>query len=357
MQRHLRCLVVVWGLVLVTAVSLAAQNPAWTRPFPGHRVIGNLYAVGTYDLAVFLITSDDGHILINTGLDDSTSLIRDNIESLGFRLEDVEILLQMQSHWDHTAALAEIKEITGAQMWATEADAPVLEDGGFSDPHFGGRESFTPVSVDKIIREGDLVELGDIRLAVMKTPGHTAGSPATPWWCEKAVATTTWPSRTWAPSTRGNSSSSTPPIPASRTISRRRFASRKRWVSTSGFRPTVPSMHCTTSMRRDRPTARRPSSIRTGFLPQSSVSNKPTWNNSRTNGVDTAFGGTWTVGNCGRSEPTDQIRSFGCKICQQTRIPWTFVSCPGPCCMSITEGQRVSSLVPASGPSSARWLR
>ena len=176
MQRHLRCLVAVCGLVLVTAVPLAAQNPAWTRSFPGHRVIGDLYAVGTYDLAVFLITSDDGHILINTGLDDSTSLIRDNIQSLGFRLEDVEILLQMQSHWDHTAALAEIKEITGAEMWATEADAPVLEDGGFSDPHFGGRESFTPVSVDKIIREGDLVELGDIRLTVMETPGHTAGS-------------------------------------------------------------------------------------------------------------------------------------------------------------------------------------
>jgi len=139
MKQHLRYLAAVWSLVLVTAVPLAAQNPAWTRPFPGHRVIGNLYAVGTYDLAVFLITSDDGHILINTGLDDSTSLIRANIESLGFRLEDVEILLQMQSHWDHTAALAEIKEITGAEMWATEADAPVLEDGGFSDPHFGGR--------------------------------------------------------------------------------------------------------------------------------------------------------------------------------------------------------------------------
>ena len=103
-------------------------------------------------------------------------LIRENIQSLGYRLEDVKILLQMQAHWDHTAALAEIKQITEAEMWATAADAPVLEDGGFSDPHFGGRESFTPVEVDKIIADGDVIELGEIRLTVLETPGHTAGS-------------------------------------------------------------------------------------------------------------------------------------------------------------------------------------
>lgn len=125
---------------------------------------------------MFLITSDEGHILINTGLEDSTAQIRSNIESLGFRLEDVKILLQMQSHWDHTAALAEIKQITGAQLWATSRDAPILEDGGFSDPHFGGRQTFEPVSVDKIIHEGDLIELGDIRLHVYEHPGHTEGS-------------------------------------------------------------------------------------------------------------------------------------------------------------------------------------
>ena len=77
---------------LLATCTLEAQREAWTRPFPGHRVIGNLYAVGTYDLAVFLITSGDGHILINTGLDDSTPLMRRNIESVGFRLEDVKIL-------------------------------------------------------------------------------------------------------------------------------------------------------------------------------------------------------------------------------------------------------------------------
>lgn len=173
---NLRRLLFACTLLSVFAVEPHAQQDNWTRPFPGHRVIANLYAVGTYDLGVFLVTSNEGHILINTGLDDSTSIIRDNIESVGYRLEDVRILLTMQSHWDHTAALAEIKEITGAQMWATARDARVLEDGGFSDPHFGGEQSFAPVDVDKIITDGETISLGDIRLLVHEHPGHTEGS-------------------------------------------------------------------------------------------------------------------------------------------------------------------------------------
>ena len=172
MQR----LTVTCCLILAVTVSVAAQREGWTRPFPGHRVIGDLYAVGTYDLGVFLVTSNDGHFLINTGLEDSIALIRENIESLGFRLEDVKVLLTTQAHWDHTAALAEIKEITGAEMWGTAGDAPVLEDGGFSDPHFGGRQSFPPVAVDRIIEDGEVLRLGRTRLTVLASPGHTAGS-------------------------------------------------------------------------------------------------------------------------------------------------------------------------------------
>ena len=103
-------------------------------------------------------------------------MIRDNMESLGFSLEDVKILLTQQAHWDHTAALAEIKELTDAEIWATVGDARVLEDGGFSDPHFGGRESFPPVDVDKIIRDGEIIELGELQLTVHHHPGHTEGS-------------------------------------------------------------------------------------------------------------------------------------------------------------------------------------
>ena len=171
-----RVLAVTSALILAALLPLCAQSEGWARPFPAHRVIGNLYAVGTYDLGVFLVTSDDGHILINTGLEDSASLIRENVESLGFRLEDVKMLLTMQAHWDHAAALADIKEQTGAQLWATAGDAPVLEDGGLSDPHFRGSQPFRPVRVNKVIADGDVIELGDTRLTVLETPGHTAGS-------------------------------------------------------------------------------------------------------------------------------------------------------------------------------------
>ena len=163
-------------MALLISTPVVSQRENWTRPFPGHRVIGNLYSVGTYDLSVFLITSDQGHILINTGLEDSTPLIRENVRSMGFLLNDVKILLTMQAHWDHTAALAEIKEITGAEMWATADDAPVLEDGGFSDAQFGGKVSFKPVKVDRIIKDGEVIKLGKTRLTVVETPGHTAGS-------------------------------------------------------------------------------------------------------------------------------------------------------------------------------------
>ncbi len=162
--------------LLLMSVPAAAQPADWSRPFPAHRVIGNLYAVGTYDLACFLITSDDGHILINTGLAGSAPLIRENVESLGFRLEDVRVLLTMQAHYDHAAALAEIKKVTGAKLWATAADAPLLEDGGASDPHFQGEYTFAPVPVDRVLRDGEVIELGRIRLTLVESPGHTPGS-------------------------------------------------------------------------------------------------------------------------------------------------------------------------------------
>jgi len=171
-------LITVFTLGLASLSNSQTSNPpeGWVTPFPAFRVIGPLYAVGMLDLSVFLITSDEGHILINTGLDDSTQHIRNIIESLGFRLEDVRILLTMQAHWDHTAAMAEIKEITGAEVWATPEDARVLEDGGFSDAHFGGRETFEPVEVDRIIRQGDVITLGDLVITVHEHPGHTEGS-------------------------------------------------------------------------------------------------------------------------------------------------------------------------------------
>lgn len=166
------------GCIFASSLANAQPDPpeGWVTPYPAFRVIGPLYGVGMLDLSVFLITSDEGHILINTGLADSTEHIRRNIESLGFRLEDVRILLTMQAHWDHTAAMAEIKQIADAQVWATAKDARVMEDGGFSDAHFGGRESFEPVEVDRILKQDEIITLGDLRITVHEHPGHTEGS-------------------------------------------------------------------------------------------------------------------------------------------------------------------------------------
>ena len=150
--------------------------PAWVTNHEPFQIIGNLYGVGGQDLAVYFIASDAGHILINTAAQGSIKHISANIDSLGSSKKEVKILLSMQSHLDHTAGLAKIRELTGAKMYATKRDAPILEDGGFSDPHFGGLETFRPVTVDKIVQDGEVIEIGNTRLKVHYHPGHKEGS-------------------------------------------------------------------------------------------------------------------------------------------------------------------------------------
>jgi metallo-beta-lactamase class B len=163
-------------LLCALLTASAQQNPAWRRPFPAHQIAGNLYYVGTEDLACFLLTTPEGHILINTGLADSTPLLRESFRKLGFRLEDVKILLTMQAHSDHVAAFSEVQKISGAKVYITEADAASVEDGGKSDPFFGPRPQWTPVKVDRRLKDGDVVKLGGTELAVVTTPGHSKGS-------------------------------------------------------------------------------------------------------------------------------------------------------------------------------------
>ncbi|NIW24324.1 MAG: subclass B3 metallo-beta-lactamase [Gammaproteobacteria bacterium] len=176
-----------WLAVCLLAFQAGAQtsferreitNELWTAPFPAHRVVGDVYYVGTYDLAAFLITTPEGHILINTGAYDSADMIRTSTESLGFDFDDIEILLTTQAHWDHVADLAEIKRRTGARLFAHEGDVPVLEDGGNSDFRFpqGRGAIFEPVSVDRTLQHGDTIELGGTVLTLHHHPGHTRGA-------------------------------------------------------------------------------------------------------------------------------------------------------------------------------------
>lgn len=152
-------------------------NKEWSRAYAPFRIAGNLYYVGTYDLACYLITTPEGNILINTGLASSAKQIKKNIETLGFKLSDTKILLNTQAHYDHMGAMAAIKKQTGAQLMVDEKDAAVMKDGGSSDYALGGHGSyFTPVTPDRLLHNGDSITLGNMQLLLLHHPGHTKGS-------------------------------------------------------------------------------------------------------------------------------------------------------------------------------------
>ena len=149
----------------------------WSKPYEPFRIAGNLYYVGTYDLGCYLITTSQGNILINTGLAASASQIKHNVEKLGFKFNDIKILLITHAHYDHVGALAEIKKMTGAQLLVNENDAGVLADGGMSDYALGiyGR-SFAPVKADRLLHDHDTISLGNMHLVMLRHPGHTKGA-------------------------------------------------------------------------------------------------------------------------------------------------------------------------------------
>jgi len=152
-------------------------DPQWSQPYPPFRIVGNVYYVGTYDLACYLIVTPKGNILINTGLAASASVIKENVEALGFTFAETKVLLSTQAHYDHVAAMAVIKKRTDAKMMVDEGDAGVVMDGGSSDYELGkhGR-TFEPVTVDRLLRNGDTITLGNMRLVMLHHPGHTKGS-------------------------------------------------------------------------------------------------------------------------------------------------------------------------------------
>jgi metallo-beta-lactamase class B len=158
-------------------VQPAITNPDWSKPFPPFQIAGNLYYVGTYDLACYFITTPKGHILINTGLANSAPLIKANIEALGFQFSDIRILLNTQAHFDHMGAMAAIKKQTGAKMMVDYGDAGTVADGGRSDYSTGGSISnYAPVQVERILHNGDIIKLGGMQLVMLHHPGHTKGS-------------------------------------------------------------------------------------------------------------------------------------------------------------------------------------
>lgn len=149
----------------------------WSADYQPFRIAGNLYYVGTYDLGMFLITTPKGHILINTGVAGSDTLIKAHMETLGFNFKDIRILLTTHAHYDHVGAMAAVKQQTHARMMINEKDAALVADGGNSDYVMGGKgRMFSPVKADRILHDGDSIQLGGMNIVMRHHPGHTPGA-------------------------------------------------------------------------------------------------------------------------------------------------------------------------------------
>jgi len=169
------------GLLIATASldpssgrALGQDTSDRMTPFPAFRIAGNLYYVGSKDLASYLVTTPNGDILINSSYQASVPLIQHSIESLGFKMRDVKLLLISHAHDDHDAGSAQIKKLTGARYMVMDADVPVVES-GVDYFYTAEKNRYPPAKVDKVLHDGDQVRLGDAVLVAHKTPGHTKG--------------------------------------------------------------------------------------------------------------------------------------------------------------------------------------
>jgi len=154
------------------------ETPAWTHPFTPFHIAGNLYYVGSEDLAAYLITTPKGLILINSSLESSVPQIRESVEKLGFKFSDVKILLISHGHFDHCAGSAAILKQTHAKYYVMDADVSVVETGGKTDFEYSTRTDFhfPPTHVDRVLHDGGTVSFGGVTLTAHLTPGHTKGT-------------------------------------------------------------------------------------------------------------------------------------------------------------------------------------
>ena len=145
----------------------------YSEPEEAFRLIGNIYYVGAKNIASYLVVTPKGDILIDTGTTEMTPVIRNNVEKLGFKLGDVKIMLSSHAHFDHVGGQAAMKKLTGAKVMAIKQDAEALEAGKDLSPL--GDEGWTPVKVDRVLKDGDTVSLGGTTLRAVWAPGHTPG--------------------------------------------------------------------------------------------------------------------------------------------------------------------------------------
>jgi len=173
-----RMLAIVAGLLAALCARARADEP-----FPAHRVIGNVYYVGSKQLASYLITTPEGHFLINSSFEETVPLIRVAVESLGFKMRDVKILLASHAHSDHVAGHALLQEMTGAKVYVMRGDEQVITAGG-EGQYLYTTSRWKPCKVDRVLEDGEEVKLGGVTLLARRTPGHTRGCTTWTWRCE-----------------------------------------------------------------------------------------------------------------------------------------------------------------------------
>jgi metallo-beta-lactamase class B len=167
--------VLIFALAFALRASAQQADPSWTEPFPPFQIAGNLYYVGSKDLANYLITTPEGNILINSDFEANVPMIKASIEKLGFKFSDTKILLISHAHSDHDSGSAMIKQETGAKYMVMDADVSVVESGGKTDFQYGDSTRYAPAKVDRVLHDGDEVTLGGSVLVAHLTPGHTKG--------------------------------------------------------------------------------------------------------------------------------------------------------------------------------------
>ena len=171
--------VVTLAAFLLATKSLFAQadetSRSWNKPVAPFRIAGNLYYVGAIEITSYLITTPEGHFLLDGGFVETAPQIEHNIAELGFKLTDVKFLLNSHAHYDHAGGLAELKKVTGAKFLASEGDAPLLRSGGHGDFRFGDTLTFPPITPDQIVHDGEVIRLGNQMVVAHLTPGHTKG--------------------------------------------------------------------------------------------------------------------------------------------------------------------------------------
>lgn len=161
---------------VLAAASAAAQSPpSWTEPVEPFRVVGNIHYVGTAELASFLVTTPEGHILLDAPMEENVPHLLASIRKLGFEPKDVRILINSHAHFDHAGGFRTMREMTGARLLLSAEDAALAARGGTGDFAFGDRFHYAPVEADAILEDGERVSLGGTTLTALITPGHTKG--------------------------------------------------------------------------------------------------------------------------------------------------------------------------------------